>query len=96
MNALPINQSGRQIQCFECHQFGHKRVDYLNKNNKRNIPCHFLPLQNQVSQNQNRNQSKPTTSNLTKGTTANYISLKEQAKEQAQIYADLDPSGRNR
>ena len=42
---------------------------------------------NQVSQNQNGNQSKPTTSNLPKGATANYVSLKEEAEEQAQIYA---------
>ena len=42
VNALPVNQSGRQIQCFECHQFGHKRADCPNKNNRINVPR--LPL----------------------------------------------------
>ena len=31
VNALPVNQSGCQIQCFGCCQWGHKKVDYPNK-----------------------------------------------------------------
>ena len=29
VNALPVNQSGRQIQCFECRGWGHKKASYL-------------------------------------------------------------------
>ena len=30
-NALSINQGGRQIQCFQCQQWGHKKADCPNK-----------------------------------------------------------------
>ena len=33
VNALPVNQSGRQIQCFECRQWGHKKAECPNKSN---------------------------------------------------------------
>ena len=49
----------------------------------------------QVFQNRNKNQSNPTTSNLPKVATINYVSVKEEVEEQAQIYAALDLSGCN-
>ena len=35
VNALPVNQSGQQIQFFECQQWGHKKADFPNKANKK-------------------------------------------------------------
>ena len=38
VNALPVNQSGRQIQCYGCQQWGHKKADCPNKgNNQKNV-----------------------------------------------------------
>ena len=51
-NALPVNQSGRQIQCFECQQWGHKKADCPNK---KKTFRQSLPLQKEVFQNQNKN-----------------------------------------
>ncbi|MCO5598205.1 hypothetical protein L7F22_052297 [Adiantum nelumboides] len=34
VNALPVTQSGRQIQCYECGEFGHKKAEFP-KGNKR-------------------------------------------------------------
>ena len=93
---MPVNQSGRQIQCYECQQFGHKRAECPNKNGERNGFCPPLPPQRRVFQSRPRNQPKPNASNLSKEATVNYVRVEEEAEERAQIYAALDPSGRNR
>ena len=35
VNALPVNQSEKQIQCFDCRQWGHRRTDFPNKRVKK-------------------------------------------------------------
>ena len=57
-NALPINQSGWQIQCFECQQWGHKKADCPNKANKKKTFRPPLPTQKGAFLNQTRNQNK--------------------------------------
>ena len=54
VNALPVNQSGRQIQCYGCQQWGHKKADCPNKgNNKKNVRP-SLPPQEEVFNNRNK------------------------------------------
>ena len=94
-NALPINQSGGQIQCFEIHQWGHKKDDFPNKASKKNTFCPPLPLQKEAFQNWNKNQNKGKIFKQPRNVKINYVSIKDEQEEQAQIYAALDPSGRN-
>ena len=95
VNALPITQSGKHVQCFECRQFGHKKAECPNKD-KKNVPRPALPPQKQAFQNRNRNQPRGPAPAQLKAVKVNYVSVKEEAEEQAQIYAALDPSGYNR
>ena len=96
VNALPVFQSGKHIQCFECRQFGHKKEECPNKDTKKNVSRPALPPQKQAFQNRNRNQPRGPAPVQPKVVKANYVSVKEEAEEQAQIYAALDPSGYNR
>ena len=57
-SALPVNQSGQQIQCFECQQWEHKKADYPNKANKTKISRPLLPPQKEAFHNQNKNPNK--------------------------------------
>ena len=92
-NALPINQSGRQIQCFECQQWGHKKVDCPNKKKTFRQP---LPLQKETFQSWNKNWNKGKILEQLRNVKINYVNVKDEQEEQAQVYAALDPSGRNR
>ena len=47
-NALHVNQSGRQIQCFECQQWGHKKADFPNKENKKKTCRPPLPAKKEA------------------------------------------------
>ena len=58
VNALPIKQSGHQIQSFECHQWGHKKANFPNKNNKKEELQSPLPTQKEALLNLNKNQPK--------------------------------------
>ena len=57
-NALPVNQSGQQIQCFECQQWGHKKANCPNKKNKNRTFHPPLPAQKETFLNQTKNQNK--------------------------------------
>ena len=57
VNALPVNQSGRQIQCFECKEWGHKKANCPNKSAKKRTFRPSLPTQREVFLNRNKNQS---------------------------------------
>ena len=57
-NALLVNQSGWQIQCFECQQWRHKKADCPNKENKKKVFCTHLPTQKEAFLNQTKNQHK--------------------------------------
>ena len=94
-NALLVNQSGRQTQCFECQQWGHKRTNCPNKANKKKTFSPPLPTLKESFQNQNKNQNKQNILEQLKNVKINYVSIKDEQEEQAQIYAALDPSGHN-
>lgn len=119
VNALPITQSGRPIQCFRCQEWGHKRAECPN-GQKFVFPNQPLPLQNKLAastgqgrsfkspgtRSGNQSQAKPPPTNPNpriglqkdppRNTTVNFVFVKEEVEEQAQIYAALDPSGHNR
>lgn len=96
VNALLVFQSEKHIQCFGCRQFGHKKAECPNKDDKKNFPRPALPPQKQAFQNCNRNQPRGPAPIQPKVVKVNYVSVKEEAEVQAQIYAALDPSGYNR
>ena len=93
--ALPVNQSGRQIQCFECYQWGHKKANCPNKGNKKKEFWPPLPTQKEAFINHNKNPPQGRAPTQPKNIKINYISVKVEGEEQAQIYAALDPSGCN-
>ena len=96
VNALPITKSGKPLQCYECHQWGHKKTDYPSKGTRQANPRPGLPFQKGVFQNRNRSQPKRANCSQPKNVTINLVSVKDEIEEQAQIYATLDPSGYNR
>lgn len=67
--ALPVMQDGKAIQCFDCKEWGHKRVNCPKK--KANPARPPLPPQRQVFQNRNQKniQGKP---NQTRQPPTNY------------------------
>ena len=77
-NALPINQSGRQIQCFECHQWGHKKANYPNKANKRKKFEPPLPTQKEDFLNWTKNQNKGKIPEHLRNVKINYVSVKDE------------------
>ena len=96
VKALPVTQSGRSIQCYECKEWGHKRVDCPKA--KLKAPTRPpLPPQRKAFLTRNQGvQNRQTLGQPPKATTVNYVSVKEEMEEQAQVYAALDPSGYNR
>ncbi|MCO5577333.1 hypothetical protein L7F22_031162 [Adiantum nelumboides] len=95
VKALPVTQSGKSIQCFECKEWGHKKYNYP----KTNAPTHLpLPPQHKTFLNRNPGSQnrQACAGNPPKATIVNYVSVKDEMEEQAQIYAALDPSGYNR
>lgn len=107
VNALPITQGGRQIQCFECLEWGHKRSHcprkeqrsgFQNPNQGSRRPP---PVINTANRFQGRNFRPPNPAAQcpnppppTKTATINHVSIADELEEHAQIYAALDPSGR--
>ena len=55
VNALPVNQSGKQIQCFDCRQWGHRRADCPNKRVKRQETRTPLPTQREAFASRHKN-----------------------------------------
>ena len=92
-NALTVNQSGRQIQCFECQQWGHKKADCPNKKKTFYLP---LPPQKEAFQKQNKNLDKGRIPKQPWNVKINHVNMKYEQEEQAQSYVALDLSGRNR
>ena len=95
VNALPINQSGRQIQCYGCQQWGHKKADCPSKGNHKQIVRPSLPLQDEAFNNQNKKPPQAKTQAKFPNVKINYISVKTEGEEQEQIYVALDPSEHN-
>ncbi|MCO5561789.1 hypothetical protein L7F22_015413 [Adiantum nelumboides] len=54
VNALPITQSGRPIQCFDCQEFGHKRFDCPRSRQNRGFHYQNRGLQRQHRANRNQ------------------------------------------
>ena len=96
INALPVNQSGRQIQCFGCRQWGHKKADWPNKSDIKKQIQPPVPPQSEAFNNRNKKPPQAKAQSKPPNVKINYISVKAEGEEQAQIYAALDPSGRNR
>ena len=95
-NALPVNQSGWQIQCFECQEWAHKKADGPNKANKKKTFCLPLSTQKEDFLNLTKNQNKGKILKQIKNVTINYVNVKDEQEQQAQVYTALDLSGRNR
>ena len=53
---MPVNQSGRQTQCYGCQQWGHKKADCPNKGNNKKRVQPSLPPQEEVFNNRNKKQ----------------------------------------
>ena len=95
VNALPVNQSGHQIQCFQCCQWGHKKAKCPNKNNTKKKVKPPLPPEKEAFKNCNKNPPQEKNLAQPKNIKINYISVKTKGEEQAQVYVALVPSGRN-
>ena len=80
-NALPINQSGQQIQCFECQHWGHKKANFPNKANKKKTFGPPLPTQKEAFLNQTKNQNKRKILEQLKNVKINYVSVKDEQEE---------------
>ena len=89
----PVKVNALPIQCFECHQWGHKKANCPNKNSTKKEFEPPLPTQKEAFLNFNKNQPKGGASVQPKNVKINYISVKAEGEEQAQIYAALDPNG---
>ena len=95
VNALPINQSGRQIQCHKCYEWGHKKADCPSNTPGQANPRLVLPSQREAYQNCNNGQPKKQNYSQSQKVTINFVSIRDEINEQAQIYAALDPSRYN-
>ena len=88
---MPVNQSGRQIQCFECRGWGHKKASCPNKTAKKKTCQSPLPTQREAFMNSNKNQSKGQASTQPTNVKVNYVSLKEEQDEQAKYSIIEEP-----
>lgn len=121
VNALPVTQGGRPIQCYECQEWGHRRADCPRRRGNPNQNQGFQ-RQNQGPQRQNQGphrlnqgtQRTPPTNRNQAGnlrnsgpvnqrpnqppirTNVNHVTITDEVEEHAQIYAALDPSGKNK
>ena len=92
INALPINQSGRQIQCFERGGWGHKKPRYPNKTaQKRTLHRPPLLAQREAFLNRNKNQSIGQASTQPTNVKVNYVSLEDEQDEQAKYFIIEEP-----
>ena len=77
-NALPVNQSGQQIQCFECQQWGHKEANCNNKANKKKMFQPPLPTQKEDFLNWSKNQNKGGILDQPRNVKINYFIIKDE------------------
>ena len=96
VNALPVNQSDRPTQCFDCHQWGHRRTECPNKPKGNPFPRAIALAQRNNAQNQNNNQAKKANPAQVQNAKVNHVTIDEIEEEQDEIYAALDPSSNNR
>ena len=71
------------------------KADYPNKANKKKTLYPSLPPQKEVFWNQNKNHNKGKILEQPRNFKYNYVIIKDEQEDQAQIYAALDPSGCN-
>ena len=90
-----MNQSGHQIQCFRCRQWGHKKADCPNKSDIKKQIRPPLPPQSEAFNNRNKKPPQAKAQARPLNVKINYISVKIEGEEQAQIYVAFDPSGHN-
>ena len=95
VNALPVTQSGRGPQCYDCQQWGHKRAQCPARVGKKGFARNPIPAPNPAFANQRRNPPKAAAPGPPKSVKVNYVQVCDEAEEQANVYAALDPSGRN-
>ena len=93
VNAIPVTQTGRGIQCFDCKQWGHHRANCRNKVPQRGRPHTTLPSQEKAFANRQGNPSPRKNPEPNQPVNINYVDISEEAEEQAEVYATLDPSG---
>ena len=91
VNALPINQSNCQIQCFECRECGHKKANCPNKIAKKRTFQPPLPTQREAFLNRNKNRSTGQASTQPTNVKVNYVSLKDEQDEQAKYSIIEEP-----
>ncbi len=86
--ALPVTQSGKHVQCFECKEWGHKKVRCPNKRIPFRSP---LTPQRKAFLNQNQGgQNRQGNGKPLKNSTVNHVTITEEVEEQAHIYVALD------
>ena len=76
VNALPLNESGCQIQFFEWCQWGPKKANFPNKNKNKKEFWPPLPTQKETFLNRNKNESKGWIFGQPKNVKINYVSVK--------------------
>ena len=91
VNTLPVNQSGRQIQCFECGERDHKKANYPNKIAKKRTFQPPFQTQKEAFINGNKNQSTRQASTQPNNIKVNYVSLEEEQDEQARYSIIKEP-----
>ena len=96
VNAIPVTQTGRGIQCFNCKQWGHRRTDCPSKGPRRGRPRNTLPPRERAFTDQHENPNPRENLGPAQPTMINYVSISDEAEEQAEVYATQGLSKRNR
>ena len=91
VNALPVNKSSRQIQCFECGGWCHKKAKCPNKIAKKRTFQPPLPTQREAFLNRNKNRSIGQASTHPTDVKVNYVSLKDEQDEQVKYSIIEEP-----
>ena len=95
VNAVPVTQNGRGIKCYDCQQWGHHRSNCPNKNFQRGRPRAALPSQEKEFAKTQGIPSPRKNTRPNQQANENYVDVSEEAEEQAEVYAALNPNSRD-
>ena len=84
VNAIPVTQNGRGLQCFDCKKWGHRRGECPNKGPRRGSST-TLPPQERKFANQRGNPSPRENQGPAKPVKINYVSVSDEAEEHAEV-----------